>query len=132
MRKKLFALFFVFIFLYSSISFADDLEDLEIIDVNAEITASTSTQSSIKVPDTNSRAYAVIDRNSNTVLCGKNENQVRKMASTTKIMTATVVIENCNLNDIVEISKKTPGDIKWWYLGQISLGYFNRSSNIIP
>ena len=28
------------------------------------------------------------------------------MASTTKIMTATIIIENCNLSDVVEISKK--------------------------
>ena len=31
------------------------------------------------------------------------------MASTTKIMTATIIIENCNLNETVEISKKSAG-----------------------
>ena len=31
------------------------------------------------------------------------------MASTTKIMTATVIIENCNLNDTIEVSKKAAG-----------------------
>ena len=31
------------------------------------------------------------------------------MASTTKIMTATIIIENCNLNDTIEISKKAAG-----------------------
>lgn len=31
------------------------------------------------------------------------------MASTTKIMTAIVVLENSNLNDIVTISKKAAG-----------------------
>lgn len=41
---------------------------------------------------------------------GKNESETCKMASTTKIMTAIVVIENCNnLNDIVTISKKSAG-----------------------
>ena len=29
------------------------------------------------------------------------------MASTTKIMTATIILENCNLDDIVTISKKS-------------------------
>ncbi len=54
----------------------------------------------------NSRAYIVLDRNSNTILLGKNENEKRKMASTTKIMSATIIIENCNLSETVEVSKK--------------------------
>ena len=58
------------------------------------------------MPAINSRAYVVIDRKSNTILVGKNENQKKKMASTTKIMTALVVIEHTNLSDTVEISKK--------------------------
>ncbi len=58
------------------------------------------------IKNINSRAYVVLDRNSNTVLVGKNEMQKRKMASTTKIMTATIIIENCNLSDTVTISKK--------------------------
>ena len=82
--------------------YADDLLEDEIIDVNSEIQDSTP-----NISDINSRAYVVIDRNSNQVLVGKNENQKRKMASTTKIMTATIIIENCNLSDVVEISKKT-------------------------
>ena len=82
--------------------YADDLLEDEIIDVNSDIQDSTP-----NISDINSRAYVVIDRNSNQVLVGKNENQKRKMASTTKIMTATIIIENCNLSDVVEISKKT-------------------------
>ena len=45
----------------------------------------------------------------NTILYGKNENQKRKMASTTKIMTATIIIENCNLDETIEVSKKASG-----------------------
>ena len=40
---------------------------------------------------------------------GKNENDKRAMASTTKIMTAIVVLENSNLNDMVTVSKKAAG-----------------------
>lgn len=40
---------------------------------------------------------------------GKAENEKRPMASTTKIMTAIVVLENANLNDIVTVSKKAAG-----------------------
>ena len=82
--------------------YADDLLEDEIIDVDSKIQDSTP-----NISDINSRAYVVIDRNSNQVLVGKNENQKRKMASTTKIMTAIIIIENCNLSDIVEISKKS-------------------------
>lgn len=84
--------------------YADDIDDsFESVDVSEDI-AETSCNS-IDMPDINSRAAVVIDRNSNTILFGKNENDKRKMASTTKIMTALIVIENVNLNDTVTVSK---------------------------
>ncbi len=55
----------------------------------------------------NARSYVVLDRKSKKVLIGKNEYTKAKMASTTKIMTATIILENCNLDDIVTISKKS-------------------------
>lgn len=90
-------------------SFADDLEEEETIDVTSEITSTVNAShetTSPKLPEINSRAYVVIDRNSNRILCGKNEMQKRKMASTTKIMTALVIIERGNLDQTIEISKK--------------------------
>lgn len=61
-------------------------------------------------PVINSRRYAIYDRNSKKVIYGKNENVKSAMASTTKIMTATVVIENTeNLDKIVEVNKKAAG-----------------------
>ena len=54
----------------------------------------------------NSRKAVIIDRTSKKVLFGKKENERAKMASTTKIMTAMVVIQNTNLDNIVEVSKK--------------------------
>ena len=48
----------------------------------------------------------MIDRASNSILFEKDAFSKRKMASTTKIMTALVVIENSNLKDVVEVSKK--------------------------
>ena len=62
-------------------------------------------QNTLDINKINSRAFVVLDRNSNTVLVGKNENQKKKMASTTKIMTATIIIENCNLNETIQVSK---------------------------
>lgn len=57
----------------------------------------------------NSRKAVVIDRESKKVLYGKKENERAKMASTTKIMTAIVVIQNTNLDNMVEVSKKAAG-----------------------
>ncbi len=84
---------------------ADDINEEEtnienIIETNTKIT---------EEPKINSRAAIVLDRNSNIILYGKNINEKRKMASTTKIMTAICVIENGNLDDIVTISKKAAG-----------------------
>lgn len=68
-----------------------------------------SVYANTKKLDINARSYVVLDRKSKKVLIGKNEYNKVKMASTTKIMTATVVLENCNLNDIVTVSKKAGG-----------------------
>lgn len=101
--------FFILIFLFNTYSLCDDIDN-DTVDITSEILASsTIPEETIKFPGINSRACVVIDRNTNTILCGKNQNQKRKMASTTKIMTATIIIENCNLNEIVEISKKAAG-----------------------
>lgn len=65
-----------------------------------------NTYASNKKLNINARSYIVLDRKSKKVLIGKNEYSKVKMASTTKIMSAIVILEHCNLNDIVNISKK--------------------------
>lgn len=88
---------------------ADDInEEIENSNYIDEQVIETAAKQS-DIPDINSRAAVVIDRNSNTILYGKNENSQRKMASTTKIMTCLLVIENCDLADTVEVSKKSAG-----------------------
>lgn len=112
MKKKFLIFIYIFlIILYNlmPLSICDDQIDNEIIDVNTEIISNSTNKNSIKVPETNSRACVVIDRNTNTILYGKNENTKRKMASTTKIMTATIIIENYNLDETIEVSKKAAG-----------------------
>ena len=55
----------------------------------------------------NSRRYVIYDRNSKKAIYGKDENKQTAMASTTKILTATVVLETCkDLNEVVTISAK--------------------------
>ena len=75
----------------------------EVLNIAIEAASNSST-----IPSINARHAVILDRTSNIVLYGKNENETCKMASTTKIMTAIVVIENCNnLNQTVTISKKS-------------------------
>ena len=54
----------------------------------------------------NARSCVVLDRTSKKILYVKNEYNKVKMASTTKIMTATIILENCDLNKTVSVSKK--------------------------
>lgn len=109
---RIFTVFLIFNFIFLPFSLSDDI-DYDTPDISKDIiessTTPASTTSSIKIPEINSRASVIIDRNTNTILYGKNENQKRKMASTTKIMTAIIIIENCNLNDTLEVSKKAAG-----------------------
>lgn len=107
---KFFIIFFIILTTFPTLSLCDDIDDEETVNVNAEIiSSSTPNQEKIIIPETNSRACVVIDRNTNTILYGKKENERRKMASTTKIMTAIITIENCNLDTSVEVSKKAAG-----------------------
>lgn len=88
------------------ITIADDIdEEDEVVDEEI-LNVSTTAEN---VPKINSRACIVIDRESKQVLYEKNAYSKRPMASTTKIMTAIVVLENASLKDTVEISKKAGG-----------------------
>ena len=62
-------------------------------------------ESVAKEPDVNALSAILVDADTGRVLWGKDENEPLPMASTTKIMTAIVVIENCNLNEEVVVSK---------------------------
>ncbi len=57
----------------------------------------------------NSTSEIIMDVCSNRVLYSKNASEKKYMASTTKILTAITIIENCNLSDIVEVTKQSIG-----------------------
>ena len=105
LKEFIFLVFLLFLFSYFIPIYADDIEPEE----DSETTVETSINSENKSLNLNARSCIVLDRNSERILYGKNENDKVKMASTTKIMTATIIIENCNLNDTVEVSKKAAG-----------------------
>lgn len=106
--KILFILSIILTILSPSISYCDDINNDELdesaFDISEETSASLDNTLIL-----NSRSCIVIDRLSNNILYGKNETNKVKMASTTKIMTSIIIIENCNLKDTVEISKKAAG-----------------------
>lgn len=52
-----------------------------------------------------SPSCVLIEANSGKILYEKNSNQVRYPASTTKIMTAILVLENCELTDVATVSR---------------------------
>ena len=85
--------------------FADE-ETEEINEKEAKENIIQASAEQTKQPNINSRAVLVLDRKSNTVIYQKNGYQKRAMASTTKIMTAIIVLENANLTDTVEVSRK--------------------------
>lgn len=93
--------------MYGVIYADDELEEnLEEKELSEVINVASK---SIAEPIINSRIGIIYDRKSGKVIWGKNENKRSAMASTTKIMTCIVVIENADLNAEVKISAKAAG-----------------------
>ena len=65
----------------------------------------------------------VMEVSSGRVLYAKNIQDKRKIASTTKLMTAMVVMDNCKLSDTVEVSKCAAGTR--WLRGRNNCGRKN-------
>lgn len=63
-----------------------------------------------------SDAAVVIDYNTGRVLFEKNADQKHKMASLTKIMTSILLVENCNLDELIEVPKEAT------YIGGSTVG----------
>lgn len=78
-------------------SYIDENETLDILDVS---------NTSFEEPSTNSKHIIVIDRKTLSILYEKSGFEKTPMASTTKIMTCIVALENSDLSKIVTVSKK--------------------------
>lgn len=78
------------------------------INILAPLALATQSESSSSIPQPNFSIYSdgaiLIDSNSGKVLYGKNENKKLYPASTTKILTAILAIENCKLTDKITAS----------------------------
>ncbi len=108
-KEKIIVSIFIFIFIFTTSSLAniDDDEEINLDEIEEEV-IETSSQIETE-PTLNSRIALVYDRTSGNVIYEKNGYKTVPMASTTKIMTAIVVLENANLQDTVTVEKKAAG-----------------------
>lgn len=86
--------------------YADDGEEEDFNDTDLQEILVESATAPTEEPIINSKAAIIYDRTTKKVIWGKEENTKRAMASTTKIMTAIVVLENVSLDEIAIVSKK--------------------------
>ena len=89
-------------------NFAQSVEDekVNIGEIQSEVIETNAKSDELKLE---SRVALIYDRASGRILYEKNGNKQTPMASTTKIMTAIVVLENANLGDVVTIDAKAAG-----------------------
>ncbi|WP_304507459.1 D-alanyl-D-alanine carboxypeptidase family protein [Anaerotignum sp.] len=89
-------------------------------------------------PSVGAQGAALVDGNTGRLLWGKNEEEPLAMASTTKIMTAILVLENAKLDDVVTVSKNAAAqpevnmDLKTgeqWKVGELLSAMMLRSYN---
>lgn len=102
--KCIFLIIFLIVYAFSPACFADDFsysDELETLDI-----MKASTDSS-EEPSTNSKHIIVIDRKNLSVLYEKSGFEKTPMASTTKIMTCIIALENCNLSKTIAVSKNS-------------------------
>lgn len=89
-------------------------------------------------PTVGAQGAALVDGTTGRLLWGKNAEEPLAMASTTKIMTAILVLENANLDDVVTVSKNAAAqpevhmDLKageQWKVGDLLSAMMLRSYN---
>lgn len=86
-----------------AVEIEDEYDEVDYVWLEEEISKAKED----KTPNINSRSAVIFDRASKTVIWGKNENIEVPMASTTKIMTAIVMLENVsNLQEKVEVCRQ--------------------------
>ena len=112
--KKIFIFLLIIVALNSAfinLCYADEVEEDETEEITeTEINeVNEVSKNAAEVPILNSRRCVIFDRTSKTVMYGKNEELRSAMASTTKIMTATIALENGNLQYEITIDRKAAG-----------------------
>ena len=101
-KKKIKAFFYSILVIVlgfnNVISAYETEEEIDYIWIQEEILGISS--ESLDEPTLNSRNVVVLDRTSKEIIYGKSENTRVPMASTTKIMTAIILLENMDKNNL--------------------------------
>ena len=102
--KKILIVFTIITYIsLPSFALDEDYEELDYVWLDEEVNKAKEAEE----PKVNSRYAVIYDRTSKTVIWGKDETREVPMASTTKIMTAIVMLENItNLNEKITVEKK--------------------------
>ena len=95
---KIIAVILIIVFILQVCVFAYEIEEeTDFVWLQAEI--ANASADVLAEPTLDARYVVAFDRGSKTILFGKNENKQVPMASTTKIMTAIVLMENLGINN---------------------------------
>ena len=109
-KVKCFILILVILFSFVQSVYGDDVMETEPqMSVIPETVTADKALADKKAPIINALAAVVVEASSGRVLYAKNATVKRSIASTTKIMTAIVALENGSLEDEVTISKRAAG-----------------------
>lgn len=104
MCKKIISTIIILCVIIGNIHQVYSISNVSNIENSIEVTKQVSNE-----PNLSARIAVAYDRKSGRVIYGKNENKKTAMASTTKIMTAIILIEKSNLNKQVTVSAKAGG-----------------------
>ena len=100
-RLGVFSLILSILLMNNMFVLADD--EIDNVEINGIEKVIQTASKAINEPKINSRYAIILDRKSKAILYGKNEMTKTKMASTTKIMTAIVVLENTKCKELLTL-----------------------------
>lgn len=100
--KKIIIIFLIVFFMFPKLAMADDMNE----ELENEI-IETSNINNMQEVNVSSKNAIILERKTHTVLYEKNAYVEVAMASTTKIMTCIIALENCDLAESVEVSSKS-------------------------
>ncbi len=81
--------------------------------INSSNASSQSDQDWPVAPELTSGSAILIDADTGAILYEKNSHEISYPASTTKILTGLLAIENCSLNDTLTFSKEAANSVTW-------------------
>ncbi len=95
--KKITALFLTIVLIISTSGFVNEIE-------SAQVSKSQTNDSPISM-GVSAHAYVVMDANSGEIIMSQDADKKIYPASTTKLLTAVVAIENCNLDKEIQVTQ---------------------------